>query len=226
MADIVLSRSNWIKLKNRPLFFVHGALRRIDENDLNVTQLDHMARDLTDSGTLTDKIGKSSIEKVINLMPVRHKTAERFVIVLNAALETHGVKAPLGEERIIAAVFRMPLADHVIKGLGLDLQDVAARSGLSPALIENICKGGRTPLAAALKLRRCLQERARVKGLDERDQIGAQVLGDITRFIQDDRQSKTDILRDGRDQYMITEKDLQLAPREGHPWARNEHSVK
>ena len=221
MSDIKLERTNWIKLKGKSLFFVHGALKRFDNYNFNITQLDHISRDLDDAGVLREKLGKISIENILSLKPVKHDTAERFISVLNAALEARGSTDLLDDNRIVSAVFRMPQLGQILDRLDLTPMDLSENSGVSVPLVENIIRGGRVHLCAALKVRDVLLEAARQNGNDQHDQIGALLFGDITRIISDDLQGLQAILKDENEAFLIKESDLCMAPAKGHPWAKN-----
>ncbi|MEM8772502.1 MAG: hypothetical protein AAGD92_12710 [Pseudomonadota bacterium] len=64
-----------------------------------------------------------------------------------------------------------------------------------------------------------MSKAAEAKGIDQHDQIGAQLFGAVEKTITEDKLARDDIYRDDRDEYMIRETDLVLAPRTGHPWA-------
>ncbi len=209
-------------MKQRPLFFLPAALRLYNQFDFSVSGLAEAAKEVFADRPADVKLGRGSIDNVLKLTPVTHITARRFIEVMNVAVEAQdGFRdaQPLAEDQIVAAVFRVPNAAKLFDAVGAANGDLARRAGLSEALAANIRRGGRTNLAAALRLREALQAMAAAKNLDASGQAGAAIFGELSRFISEDLQSPLAIFKQDDGRAMIADGDLALAPRDGHPWA-------
>ena len=215
---------NWITLKTKPLFFVPAALPIYNQYNFNISQLVDIAKDIyadrSDAG-----IGRSSIENVLKLKPVKHKTSERFVKVLNEAVHRRGGSEQIPNNVIISAVFRLQLANEMADSLGFTNAGLSVMSNLSETLVDNVRRGGRVHLTAALAIRDALSKRAEEKGHDKNDQVGALLMGDIERFVLHDRSQAMAIHTDDLGECCIKESDLSVAPEDGHPFTIAEENT-
>ncbi len=219
MADIRVSEANWIKLKIKPLFFVQSALPVFNKYHFNVSQLVEVAKEEFRDKPAGEKLGRGSIENIVYPRPVTHKTARRFIRVLNRAVRERGGEEALRYEEIIAAVFRIKSAKEIFQRLDVSNADLAARAGLSETLIDNVRRDGRVHFAAAIIIRSVLQEIAHDRGLDDADPMGERIFGDVRQLLSDDKAGPIVIHRDDYGECMIRESDLELAPVKGHAWA-------
>ena len=219
MSDVRLSTANWIKLKTKPLFFVRDALTVYDDYNFNVSKLVDTAKKVFEDRPDGEKLGRGSVENVLRLKPVVHRTARRFIRVLNAAVEAKGGEPSLEESQVIAAVFYIFNARNIMDALNVSSYTVASQAGLSEGLVENVRRGGRVHLAAARKLVAAFEALARENGIDEGSQIGRLVFGEPQKLILEDTNGVMVVHSDERGECLIREQDLELAPSNGHPWA-------
>lgn len=223
MPDVRLAITNWIRLKQRPLFFVPDALRVYDRCGFSIAGLADMAKEVFADAPTDKRLGRGSIDNILRLSPVTEPTARRFVTVLNAAVDREGcgeaAGGPIVDDQIIAAVFRLRDARAAMDQLELSDGDVAERAGVGARLVENARRGGRVHYVAAEKLRTALQDVARERGLDAANGFGARLFGAPEKSILEDLEQPLAILKDERGDCLIRDGDLDAAPRAGHPWA-------
>ncbi len=158
MADVVVAKDDWSKLRSKALFFVPGLLE-VDAATHRKAIMEAAAAFAKSAQDKALELSPAAMTNLLSLRPMGHKKCESAVRSFNTVAEKAGLTDRLLDTQIIGAVFCSMQLDTKMDAAKLSAEDLARGPGAhfdDAAIIKEMIDGKRVTFAVGLRVARLL----------------------------------------------------------------------